>query len=451
MTTLFADQALLPGGWARDVAVRITDGRIAEVAPGAAEGEVRVGTLLPAPANVHSHAFQRAMAGRTERRGPRGGADSFWTWRREMFRFLQCLTPEDVEAVAALAQVEMLEAGYAAVAEFHYLHHAPGGAEYDDPGEMAARVAAAAGATGIGLTLLPVMYRQGGCDGRALAPGQDRFGSDADGFARLMEGARRAIAHLPHAALGVAPHSLRAVPPGALAEAAALAPEGPIHMHLAEQVAEVEEVRATLGARPAEWLLANAPVDARWCLIHCTQMEARETEALARTGAVAGLCPITEANLGDGIFDGPRFLGAGGRIAVGTDSNVAIDFAGELRALEYSQRLRDRSRAALTPAGASTGRTLYDAVLTGGARAVGRGSGAIRAGALADLLALDGPRAALFETGGDAALDAWIFAGGAGWVSDVWSAGRHVVSEGRHVARGAVEAAYVASMRRWAA
>ena len=451
MTTLLADQALLPGGWARDVAVRVADGRIAEVVPGAAAGDLRVGTLLPAPANAHSHAFQRAMAGRTERRGPAGEADSFWTWRREMFRFLQCLTPGDVEAIAALAQVEMLEAGYAAVAEFHYLHHAPGGAAYDDPGEMAARIAAAAEATGIGLTLLPVMYRQGGCDGRALAPGQDRFGSDAAGFGRLMEGARRALAPLPDAVLGVAPHSLRAVPPGALAEAVALAPQGPIHMHLAEQVAEVEEVRAAHGARPVEWLLANAEVDARWCLIHCTQMEAAETEALARTGAVAGLCPITEANLGDGIFDGPRFLGAGGRIAVGTDCNVAIDLAGELRALEYAQRLRDRSRAALAPAGASVGRTLYDAALAGGARAAGRASGAIAAGRLADLVALDGPRTALFETGGDAALDAWIFAGGAGWVSDVWSAGRRVVTGGRHAARDAVEAAYAASMRRWAA
>ena len=450
MTTLLADQALLPGGWARDVAVRVVEGRVAEVTPGAAAGEVRVGTLLPAPANVHSHAFQRAMAGRTERRAPRGEADSFWTWRREMFRFLQRLTPEDVEAVAALAQVEMLEAGYAAVAEFHYLHHAPGGAEYDDPAEMAARIAAAAEATGIGLTLLPVMYRQGGCDGRALAPGQDRFGSDADGFARLMEGARRAIAPLPHAALGVAPHSLRAVPPEALAEAVALAPEGPIHMHLAEQVAEVEEVRAALGARPAEWLLANAPVDGRWCLIHCTQMEARETEALARSGAVAGLCPITEANLGDGIFDGARFLDAGGGIAVGTDSNVAIDFAGELRALEYAQRLRDRARSVLAPPGGSTGRALLDAVLAGGARAAGRASGAIEAGRLADLVALDGPRAALFDVEGDAALDAWVFAGGEGWVSDLWSAGRRVVTGGRHVARDAVEGAYRASMARWA-
>ncbi len=451
MTILHADQALLPGGWARDVGVRLDGGRVVEVTPGAARQGTRVATLVPAAVNVHSHAFQRAMAGRTERRGPVGQVDSFWTWRREMFRFLQCLTPGDVEAIAALAQVEMLEAGYAAVAEFHYLHHAPGGMAYDDPGEMAVRIGAAAEATGIGLTLLPVMYRQGGCDGRALAPGQDRFGSDPEGFERLMTGARRAIDPLPDAVLGVAPHSLRAVPPEALREALEIAPDGPVHMHLAEQVAEVAEVRAALGARPVAWLLANAEVDARWCLIHCTQMEPPETEALAATGAVAGLCPITEGNLGDGIFDGVRYLGAGGRIAVGTDSNVAIDLAGELRGLESSQRLRDRTRAALAPAEGSTGRALYDAVLAGGAQAAGRASGAIEAGRLADLVALDGPRAALFDMAGDAALDAWIFAGGSGWVSDVWSAGRHVVTGGRHVARDAVEAGYRASMARWAA
>ncbi len=449
MTILHADQALLPAGWARDVRVRVAGGRIEEVTPGAAPDGARVGTLLPAAANVHSHAFQRAMAGRTERRGPAGQVDSFWTWRREMFRFLQCLTPEDVEAIAALAQIEMLEAGYACVAEFHYLHHAPGGGEYRDPGEMAARIGAAAEATGIGLTLLPVMYRQGGCDGRALSPGQDRFGSDPAGFARLMEGARRAIRPLPDGALGVAPHSLRAVPPEALREALELAPEGPIHMHLAEQVAEVDEVRAALGARPVDWLLANAEVDARWCLIHCTQMTPEETRALAATGAVAGLCPITEANLGDGIFDGVRYLGAGGRIAIGTDSNVAIDLAGELRALEGSQRLRDRTRAALAPADGSTGRALLDAALAGGAQAAGRAAGRIEAGRLADLVALDGPRAGLFDMAGDAALDAWIFAGGAGWISDVWSAGRHVVTGGRHVARDAVEARYRTSMARW--
>ncbi|MDE3122488.1 MAG: amidohydrolase family protein, partial [Paracoccaceae bacterium] len=284
---LHADQALLPEGWARDVAITVTDGRIAAVTPGAAPSGDRVPVLLPAPVNLHSHAFQRAMAGMTERRGsePR---DTFWTWRQVMFRFLDHLTPEDVETIARFVQMEMLEAGYAGVAEFHYLHHQPGGVPYDNRAEMADRIAAAAEATGIGLTLLPVLYMQGGCDGRPLAPGQVRFGNDLDGFGALMAGAAEALRPLPpDAALGVAPHSLRAVPPAALAEVAAMRPKAPIHMHLAEQVGEVGEVEAALGARPVRWLLENAAIDDRWCLIHCTQMEPDETARLAATGAVA--------------------------------------------------------------------------------------------------------------------------------------------------------------------
>ena len=450
MTVIHAEAALLEAGWARDVRLEVgADGRIASVrsGDGTPGAEIRVGTLLPAPANVHSHAFQRAMAGRTERRST--GTDSFWTWRREMFRFLDLLTPEDVEAVAALVQMEMAEAGYGACVEFHYVHHAPGGMPYGDRAEMAGRIVAAAGRTGLGLTLLPVLYRFGGCDGRPLGPGQVRFGCDPEGFARLHEGSAAHLARLPpDAALGVAPHSLRAVAPDDLDRLAAT--RGPIHIHLAEQVAEVEEVRAALGARPVEWLLAHAPVDGRWCAIHCTQMEPAETEALGRSGAVAGLCPITESNLGDGIFDGVRWLGAGGRIAVGSDSNVRIALAEELRTLEYSQRLRDRSRAALAEPEGSTGRRLFEAVCRGGAQAAGRDCGSLAPGRWADLLALDGPAAALFPGEEDARLDAWIFAGGDGFVSHLWSAGRHVVRGGRHVARDRIVADYLRAMERLA-
>lgn len=447
MTIIRADQALLDTGWARDVTVGIgPDGRIAAVTPGGGREGQRVDILLPAPVNLHSHAFQRAMAGLTEARGP-DPADSFWTWRRLMYRFLDRLTPEDVQAITAFVQMEMLEAGYAAVAEFHYLHHAPGGMPYDDLAEMSARVAAAAAATGIGLTLLPVLYRWGGCDRRALGPGQIRFGNDPERFARLLEVARGALAGLPgDTVLGVAPHSLRAVDPAALAGVVALT-GGPVHMHLAEQVAEVEEVQATLGARPTEWLLANAAVDARWCLIHCTQMEPQETLALAATGAVAGLCPITEASLGDGIFDGVRFLGAGGRIGLGSDSNIEITLAGELRQLEYSQRLRDRTRAALATREASTGRRLWQAVAAGGAQAAGREAGRIAPGALADLVALDASGPDMAGLAGDAVLDAWVFAGGRG-VAELWAAGRHVVRGGRHVARDTIAAAYAPVARR---
>ncbi|MEA5160729.1 formimidoylglutamate deiminase [Cereibacter johrii] len=450
MQLIHAEEALLPEGWARDVTIRIEDGKIASVRAGTEAGAdaVRVGCLLPAPVNLHSHAFQRAMAGLTEGRGP-DGQDSFWTWRRLMFRFLESLTPDEVEAIAAFAQLEMLEAGFAAVAEFHYLHHRPDGRAYADPAEMAARICAASETSGLGLTLLPVLYQQGGCDGRALAPGQVRFGSDPASYAALLDGARRALAGLPgDATLGVAPHSLRAVSPEGLQAAVALAGSGPIHMHLAEQAAEVEEVEAGLGARPVTWLLDHQPVDRRWCLIHCTQMQPAETERLARTGAVAGLCPVTEANLGDGIFDGARYLAAGGRFGIGSDSNIRIALSEELRQLDYSQRLRDRVRAPFASAGRSSGRILYEAALAGGAQAAGRASGALVPGLWADLLALDRRAVDLEGRSGDGLPDAWIFAGSDRMVSEVWSAGRHLVSGGRHVARSRIEAGYRRVMAR---
>ena len=448
MQVLWAEQALLPEGWARDVRVEIgADGRIATVTPGAPQAGQRLDILLPAPANLHSHAFQRAMAGLTERRGP-DPRDTFWTWRQLMFRFLDRLTPEDVQAIAAFVQMQMLEAGYACNVEFHYLHHQPGGVPYSDIAEMSARIVAAADQTGIGLTLLPVLYQFGGCDGRGLGPGQIRFGNGLDAFARLHQGAARALAGLPpDARMGVAPHSLRAVSPQGLAAAVAMG-EGPIHMHLAEQVAEVEEVQAACGARPVRWLLDNADVNPRWCLIHCTQMEMDETLALAATGAVAGLCPITESSLGDGIFDGVRWMGAGGAFGIGSDSNIRIALSEELRMLEYSQRLRDRSRAALATAERSTGRVLFEGAAQGGAQAAGRAAGAIVPGLWADLLALDAGGVDLEGRQGDTVLDTWIFAADDGAVAEVWAAGRHLVTGGRHHARDAITAACRATLGR---
>ncbi|MEY8837697.1 formimidoylglutamate deiminase, partial [Cribrihabitans sp. XS_ASV171] len=346
MKLLHARQALTPEGWAKDVAIGIEEGRIVSVTPGAdPQGEVH-DLILPAPTNLHSHAFQRAMAGLTETRGP-DPRDSFWTWCQLMYRFLDRLTPDQVEAIARLVFMEMLEAGYGSVAEFHYLHHAPGGVPYDDLAEMAGRIAAAAQETGIGLTLLPVLYTHGGCDERPLQGGQRRFGNDMARFADLHAASR---AHLRDApadyTIGTAPHSLRAVDRDSLRDAVALH-DGPLHMHLAEQVAEVEEVEAAWGARPVDWLLDNHAADERWCLIHCTQMTERETTALAATGAVAGLCPITESSLGDGIFNGTDYAAAGGRFGVGSDSNIHIALFEELATLDYSQRLRDRSRAAM--------------------------------------------------------------------------------------------------------
>ena len=438
MPILCAETALLPDGWARDVQVEVSDGRIVAVSTGVAE-RAQIGCLLPAPVNLHSHAFQRAMAGMTERRGPT--PDSFWTWRALMYRFLDHLTPDDVQAIAAFQQMEMLEAGYGCVAEFHYLHHRPGGAPYADLAEMSGRIVAAAQQSGIGLTLLPVLYEKGGCDGRALTSGQVRFGNDLDRFARLWQGA---TSHAKGAdmVVGVAPHSLRAVSVAGLRDVVTLAPAAPVHLHIAEQVAEVAEVLAHRGARPVEWLLANVEVDARWCAVHATQMQPAETLALAATGAVAGLCPITEANLGDGIFDGMRWLGAGGRFGVGSDSNVRISLTEELRLLEYSQRLANKGRAMFATGDRSTGRVLFEGAVQGGAQAAGRQSGAIRVGDWADLLALDMAAVDLEGRQGDDILDALIFAGDDRLVRDVWSAGRHMVTGGRHVARGAIEAGY---------
>ncbi|MEM9523445.1 MAG: formimidoylglutamate deiminase [Pseudomonadota bacterium] len=448
MTTIWAEMALTPRGWERDVLVRITpEGRIADVTAGTARQGHAVGHLLPAPVNGHSHAFQRAMAGLTERRGP-DSHDGFWAWRRLMYRFLDRLVPEQVQAITAFVQMEMLEAGYAASVEFHYLHHGPDGVPYDNLAEMAERVIAAARQTGIGLTLLPVLYRFGGCDGRALSPGQDRFGNDFDRFARLVEACRSAIAAGPQDwILGVAPHSLRAVGIQDLDHIPALAPEGPIHMHLAEQTREVEEVRAVLGARPVEWVLANLAIDARWNMVHCTQMRPEETKALARSGSTAVLCPITEANLGDGVFDGVRWLENGGDLSVGSDSNIRISFSEELRALEYSQRLRDRSRAVLASREFSTGRCLFETIVTGGARAAARRTGGLRRNAWADLMALDGAHPDLAGLSGDTILDGYVFAGDDRMITDVWSAGRHMVQEGRHIDRDRIRSAYQGAVR----
>ena len=449
MTSLWAETALTPAGWQTGVRVDIApDGRIAAVTPASPPAGERLGILLPAPTNLHSHAFQRAMAGLTEARGP-DPQDSFWTWRRLMYRFLEALGPEDVEAIAAFVQMEMLEAGYAAVAEFHDLHHAPGGTPYANVAEMSARVAAAADCTGIGLTLLPVLYQWGGCDRRPLVAGQDRFHGTPASFARLHDGARAARSGLPaDTRLGVAPHSLRAVDRDGLAAAIALAGDGPIHIHAAEQEAEVAEVARHLGARPVAWLLGEMGAGPRWCLIHATRMTPEETAGLAASGAVAGLCPITEASLGDGIFDGAAFLSAGGRFGVGSDSNIRISLSEELRALEYSQRLRDRARAVLAGSRASTGRVLFEGAAQGGAQAAGRAAGAIAPGLWADLVALDAQDVALAGLGGDTLLDSFVYAGDDRLVRDVWSAGRRVVSDGRHRARAAIVDRYRAVLAR---
>lgn len=449
MTKIFAKQALLQSGWERSVCVTIkNDGRIENVEINSEEiADYKVGILLPSPANAHSHAFQRAMAGLTERRGPNPN-DSFWTWRQLMFRFLDHLSPDDIEAITAFVQMEMLEAGYATNVEFHYLHHQPGGNPYDNLSELAERVISASQKSGIGLTLLPVHYQFGGCDKRTLTAGQIRFGNDFERFSKLYGGAANALKILPEdASMGLAPHSLRAVAPEDLSQLAKLADGKPIHLHLAEQIAEVKEVQASWGKRPVEWVLENLEINKQWCMIHCTQMEPHETIALAKSGAIAGLCPITESSLGDGIFDGLRWLDNSGSFAIGSDSNIRISLSEEIRTLDYSQRLRDHSRAALATEEKSTARRLFDEMCRGGAQAAGRHSGKIAEGAWADLLALDDMNITLEGRTGDAILDCYVFAGDDTMISDVWSAGRHLVQNAQHIDRHAIEQKYRETMR----
>jgi formimidoylglutamate deiminase len=440
MQALFFDQALLPDGWATDVRLGLDAGRIAAVETRAAAQpqEPRYAVALPGMPNLHSHAFQRGMAGLAETRGPEG--DNFWTWREVMYRFLDRMDPEDVEAVGAQAFMEMLEGGFTRVGEFHYLHHDRHGRPYADLAELSHRVASAAAETGIRLTLLPVFYAHGGFGGAPPAAAQRRFLSTLDGFARLLETVRT----MQGVTVGVAPHSLRAVTPPELKALWEMQPDGPIHIHAAEQVREVEDCLAWSGARPVEWLLEHAPVGPGWCLIHATHMTPGETERLARSGAVAGLCPVTEANLGDGVFPGAAFQAQRGRYGVGSDSNVSIGVAQELRTLEYSQRLALRARNVMAgEEGRSSGRVLFEAALDGGAAALGAPLPRLAEGEPADLVALT---PGLAPGGGDRVLDDWVFS--TGRVEAVWVGGEQLVAEGRHREREAIQARTARTLRR---
>lgn len=446
---LFARDALLPTGWAHDVVVDIgSDGviratEIAFVAP--ADAEHVQGALVPGMPNVHSHAFQRALAGLTERGGP--SADNFWTWRTEMYRFLERINPDEHEAIATQLFLEMLKAGYTSVAEFHYLHHDPAGYPYSNRAEMALRIRAAAAAAGINLTLLPVFYAHSDFGGAPPLPAQRRFIHDLEAFRRLFEGLGRQRA----APLGIAPHSLRAVTPAELAaliELARTRPGAPIHIHAAEQRKEVDDCIAWSGARPVQWLLDHAGVDAHWCVVHATHMNTDETRRLAATGAVVGLCPTTEADLGDGVFPAVAYLGARGRIGIGGDSHVGVDPFLELRMVEGAQRLAGEKRNVLVRDGESSGLRLYQAALEGGARAVGQPVGAIAAGRRADLLVLDGDDPALAEQAAANLLDAAIFGPSRRPVRDVMVGGRWVIGEGHHADEEAILLRYRQTMRR---
>jgi formimidoylglutamate deiminase len=451
---LFAADALLPEGWARDVTVDVgADGTIAQVetGPAAAPTERAAGPLVPGMPNLHSHAFQRALAGRTGRASAEAaGSDNFWTWRAAMYAFLDRVDPDGFEAIAAQCYVEMVKAGYTAVAEFHYVHHDPQGRPYADPAELAQRIVAAAKRAGIALTLLPVFYAHSGFGGAPPAAGQLRFVHTLDSYARLV-GDLAAGAAAGGYVLGVAPHSLRAVTPDEMVSVLALAPAGgPIHIHVAEQVQEVSDCVATLGARPVEWLMRHARVGARWCVVHATHMTSEETRWLAGSGAVAGLAPSTEADLGDGVFAARGYVERGGALGIGSDSNTLIDPYAELRQLEYSQRLFRLERNVLARRDVPVGQFLYALALGGGAQAIAQPTGAIARGWRADFVVLNADDPALAGQPVADILDAAIFGPCRQPVRDVMVAGQWVVREGRHPDEAAVLDAYRSALERLA-
>jgi formimidoylglutamate deiminase len=448
MQTYFFDHALLPEGVRDNVRITVTEGHITEVANDGAVSSRDIavrGLVLPGMANVHSHAFQRAMAGLAE--WDAGGKDNFWSWREAMYRFAERLDPTSQLAIARFLYVEMLKAGYTGVGEFHYLHNMPGGAPYAPATAMMDAIARAAHESGIALTLLPTLYMQGGVDRRPLSQRQKRFGKSVE----ELLGMRAAMRGKPGVtAIGLALHSLRAVPPAAMREAVAgVEPDSPIHIHAAEQVGEIDEALAALAARPVDYLLREFAVGRRWCLVHSTHLSESETDGLATSGAIAGLCPTTEGNLGDGIFALERYLGGGGHLAIGGDSHICVDPAEELKALEYSQRLTLRRRnVAASSREPHTAARLWSLAACGGAQALGLGAGAIAAGARADLVVIDTGHVSLAGRNAQQALDSYVFVAGKSAVRDVMVGGTWVVKGGHHAAEDAAARDYRATVAR---
>lgn len=401
---------------------------------------------LPGITNLHSHAFQRAMAGLTERQ--ESDTDSFWSWREWMYRFSDKLQPEDLRVIARQLYVEMLEAGYTTVCEFHYLHHDVDGRPYASSTAMADAIIEAAAETGIRLSLLPVLYQRGGFDGRPLSTRQRRFGHSTDAYLRLIEALRGRES--PLLRVGIAFHSLRAVDLTVVREVLAAFPEAdnPIHLHIAEQQAEVADCLATHGQRPVQRLLEEVPVDARWCLVHATHLDAAEVRGIARARAVVALCPSTEGNLGDGLFPLRAFLAAGGRYGIGSDSHVSVSPVEELRWLEYGQRLieQKRCRALLGPG--STAVAMLTALVESSASATGFAQAAFDNGLEVDRLVLDADASTFAGACADDVADRWLFCGNTPLVREVHVGGRQVVSDGRHPLREVARVEYATTLRR---
>ena len=446
---LHARAALLPQGWTEHVVIEIDgSGTILSVESDVSDADAErcAGPVIPAMPNVHSHAFQRALAGRTGHASP-AHEDSFWTWRETMYAFLDRIDADVFAAIAAQAYVEMAKAGYGTVAEFHYVHHDPNGQPYADPAELSWRIVGAADEAGLGLTLLPVFYAHGGFDGAPLGVPQRRFAHSLERYERLITTLIDAASDR-NVVVGVAPHSLRAVVPEQLSAIIGLIDShAPLHIHAAEQTKEVDECIAWSGMRPVEWLLNHAAVDRRWCIVHATHMTDDETDALARSGAVVGLAPSTEADLGDGTFAAPRYAAANGAFGIGSDSNTIIDPFAELRQLEWSQRLRLEQRNVLADDNASIGTALWTRAASGGGRAIGRPTGAIAAGNRADLVVLNSGDPALAYQKADNVLDAAIFGPCRQPVRDVMGNGVWIVQDGHHVREAEVFARYRVALR----
>lgn len=438
-------RALLAHGWRQDVVITIEGGVIVGIDDDAGEAIAVAGAAVPGMPNVHSHAFQRAMTGLAEARS--SATDSFWTWRETMYGLAQRMTPELLNTVAAQLYVEMLKAGYTRVCEFHYLHHRPDGTPYEDRAIMSHALLDAALSAGIGVTLLPTLYQTSGFGGQPPADRQRQFVMSTEEFVQLFETLHAARAS---ADIGVAIHSLRAVPPDALAQllaSSSIETCAGVHIHIAEQQREVDECVRQFGRRPIEWLLAHVSVDDRWCLVHATHASAAELGALATSGAIAGLCPTTEANLGDGVFALPQYLEQGGKFAIGSDSHISVSPAEELRWLEYQARLTRHERNVLATADRSSGARLWTHACRFGAQAAGIAAGALAPGLRADLIVLDTESAALIGRSDDALLDTFVFAGLPSPVRDVMVNGRWVVQDGHHFAEATIAAAFRRAMR----
>lgn len=433
MTTYFAPRAQLADGWHSHVTLEVSDaGFITRVTPESAPGAAipLAGAVIPAMTNLHSHAFQRAMAGLAEVAGD--PQESFWTWRELMYRMVARLTPQQVGDIATWLYIELLKGGYSQVAEFHYLHHDLQGQPYPDDA-MLQQLMLAAERTGIGQTLLPVLYSYSGFGAQPASAGQRRFIQQTGAYLQQLQRVAAACADKPLLNYGVCFHSLRAVSEAQMHDVLTATPDDlPVHIHIAEQEKEVSDSLAWSGERPIAWLMRRFNVDARWCLIHATHPDESELQQLAASGAVAGLCPTTEANLGDGIFPASAYIARGGRWGIGSDSHVSVSAREELRWLEYGQRLRDRRRNRLAlPQQPSVGDLLWQQAAAGGAQACGIRSGVLAPGLRADWLVLrDDPL--LSATPSDALLNRWLFAGARSGIRDTFVAGRQVIADGQH-------------------